>query len=316
MKDAEKQKTLVINCPVIVLVGPTAIGKTALSIQLVEKFSCEIISMDSMQVYRYMDIGTAKPSQEEMQQIPHHLINIVDPDDQYDAARFVRDSLAAIRDIEGRGRAALITGLYLKALVEGLFAAMPTDKEIRQQLQERLDKEGRAGLHAELCRIDPESGARIHKNDSQRLLRGLEIYHASGKTWTELLEKQKTQEQGVVFTRMYQAALTCEREQLYQRIKERSRVMVEQGLLEEVQTLHGMGYEFELASMQSIGYRHAGNLLSGIWNQEEMMEHLIRDTRRYAKRQMTWFRRNNDLNWFNREEGERVGEQIKANLSL
>ncbi len=310
-----------LDCPIIVLVGPTAVGKTALSLRLIQRFDCEIISMDSMQVYRHMDIGTAKPSLEEQALVPHHLIDIVNPEEQYDAARFVQDALAAIADIASRDRTVLLTGgtgLYLKALFDGLFDALPTDEGIRAQLRERLEQEGREVLHAELCQIDPATGVRVHANDTQRLLRGQEIYQASGKTWTELIAGQQAQksEQKNRFTRVFQVVLDCERERLYERIEQRSHIMLEQGLVEEVEGLRTMGYSPELPSMQSIGYKHVNNLLSGEWNQAEMLEHLVRDTRRYAKRQMTWFRKNQDLNWFARDDEERVAEQVAEVLCL
>jgi tRNA dimethylallyltransferase len=313
--------TSIIDCPTIVLVGPTAVGKTALSLQLVRQFSCEIISMDSMQVYRHMDIGTAKPSPQEQAQVPHHLIDIADPDEQYDAARFVTDALAAIEKIAARGRTALLTGgtgLYLKALFEGLFDAMPANQAVRQLLRERLAEEGRAVLHAELCRIDPVAGTRIHSNDTQRLLRGLEIYQVSGRTWTELIAEQQAERsragRQTKFTRVFQAALNCEREELYQRIARRSSMMLEQGLIEEVERLREMGYAPELPSMQSIGYKHVNMLLSGEWNRSEMLEYLIRDTRRYAKRQMTWFRKNKALHWFDRQDYDRIADKAAARL--
>ena len=311
---------VVINCPIIVLVGPTAVGKTALSLRLVQRFDCEIISMDSMQVYRGMDIGTAKPSTEEQALVPHHLIDIVDPDDQYDAARFVHDALAAIQDIATRNRTVLLTGgtgLYLKVLFEGLFTALPTDEGIRRQLRERLEAEGREVLHAELCRLDPDTGARIHINDTQRLVRGLEIYRSSGRTWTELIVEQQKQEQTQKkrFSRVFQIALDCERKQLYQRISRRSQLMLEQGLIEEVERLLSMGYAPYLPSMQSIGYKHMNKLLSGEWNRDEMLEYLIRDTRRYAKRQMTWFRKHQDLHWFARDD-ERIAARAAEALGL
>ncbi|WLE97754.1 MAG: tRNA (adenosine(37)-N6)-dimethylallyltransferase MiaA [Candidatus Electrothrix communis] len=310
-----------INCPIIVLVGPTAVGKTALSLRLVQRFDCEIVSMDSMQVYRHMDIGTAKPSLAEQASVPHHLIDIINPDEQYDAARFVNDALAAIEEIASRNRTVLLTGgtgLYLKALFEGLFDALPTDETIRAQLRERLEQEGREVLHAELCRIDPATGARVHANDSQRLLRGLEIYLVSGRTWTDLIAEQQeqTKRQGKRFTRVFQVALDCERERLYQRIALRSQLMLEQGLIEEVEQLRSMGYAPDLPSMQSIGYKHVNNLLSGEWHRAEMLEYLIRDTRRYAKRQMTWFRKNQELNWFARDDYERIAGQAAEALGL
>ena len=237
------------------------------------------------------------------------------------SARFVTDALAAIADIASRNRTVLLTGgtgLYLKALFEGLFNALPTSKTIRAQLRERLAQEGREALYGELCQIDPAAGARVHANDTQRLLRGLEIYQASGRTWTELIAEQQAQkdEQKNRFTRVFQIALDCERERLYERIEQRSHIMLEQGLIEEVEGLRTMGYAPELPSMQSIGYRHVNNLLSGEWNQAEMLEYLIRDTRRYAKRQMTWFRKHQDLNWFARDDEEQITAQVAEGLCL
>lgn len=299
-----------ISCPVIVLVGPTAVGKTALSFALAEHFPCEIISMDSMQVYRGMDIGTAKPSRQERASIPHHLIDIVDPDAQYDAARFVEDALGAMEEIAARGTTVLLTGgtgLYLKALLEGLFESLPTDKTIREQLGQRLEQEGRAVLHAELTRIDPLAGARIHPNDTQRLVRGLEIFYSCGRTWTELIAEQQQKGQGrVQFQRLYAAGLYCDKDELHQRITQRSQAMLDAGLVAEVEGLRRMGYGPELSSMQAIGYRHVNTFLDGVWNKAEMTEQLILDTRKYAKRQMTWFRAIKNLTWFQRDERENL----------
>lgn len=322
MKNSQYPQTG-IDCPIIVLVGPTAVGKTALSLQLVQQFDCEIVSMDSMQVYRFMDIGTAKPSPEEQALVPHHLLDIVEPDEQYDAARFVHDALVAIEEIASRNRTVLLTGgtgLYLKALFNGLFASLPTDTTIREALRERLQQEGRKVLYAELCQIDPTAGQRIHVHDTQRLLRGLEIYLTSGKTWTELLAEQQEQQKqggpGSRFTRVFQVALNCEREQLYQRIGQRSQVMLEQGLIEEVEQLRNMGYASALPSMQAIGYKHVNNFLAGQWSKTDMLAHLVRDTRRYAKRQMTWFRKHQELNWFNRDEYAQIAAQAAEQLGL
>jgi tRNA dimethylallyltransferase len=309
-----------IDCPIIVLVGPTAVGKTELALRLAQQFNCEIISMDSMQVYRGMDIGTAKPSKQERASVPHHLIDIADPDEQYDAARFVHDALVAIEDISARGKTALLiggTGLYLKALFEGLFDALPADKAIRERLQVRLAEEGRAVLHAELCRIDPAAGARIHPNDTQRLLRGLEIFQASSRTWTELIEEQRQAGQGrAVFSRVYQAGLHCGKEELHERIVRRTLAMLESGLIEEVERLRQAGYGPELPSMQAIGYRHVSRFLDGEWSRTELAEQLIFDTRRYAKRQMTWFTANKELRWFERETHDLLAEEIASKLEL
>jgi tRNA dimethylallyltransferase len=306
-----------IDYPIIVLVGPTAIGKTALSLQLVKRFDCEIISMDSMQIYRYMDIGTAKPDRKEQELVPHHLIDIVDPDDHYDAARFVNDCLKAITEIGSRRRTILLTGgtgFYLKALTEGLCAALPSDDKIKSQLEHRLQEEGRAVLHEELCRVDPVTGARVHVNDTQRLLRGLEIYQVSGKTWSELIKEQKEKGQGTVFNKIVQIALTCERDELYQDINRRSELMLGMGLVEEVEKLRSMGYGPQLASMQAIGYRHVNNMLSGLWDRQTMLEHMARDTRRYAKRQLTWFSGNKNLHWFDRKDKKKIARYIAERI--
>jgi tRNA dimethylallyltransferase len=309
-----------VDCPVIVLVGPTAVGKTELSFRLAERFGCEIVSMDSMQVYRGMDIGTAKPSLQERAQVPHHLIDIAAPDEQYDAARFVSDALITFEELAARGKTALLTGgtgLYLKALLEGLFDALPADKAVREQLQARLAAEGRLALHAELRRIDPTAGERLHRNDTHRLLRGLEIFYTSGRTWTELIAEQKrTGQGGAVFSRLYLAGLHCPKEELHERIAQRSRAMIEQGLVEETERLRQAGYKSELPSMQAIGYRHANWLLAGGWTQAQMLEQLIIDTRHYAKRQMTWFSANKDLRWFGREEYEVLADEIAQKLAL
>jgi tRNA dimethylallyltransferase len=309
-----------IDWPVIVLVGPTAVGKTTLSLQLAHRFNCEIVSMDSMQVYRYMDIGTAKPGPDELGLVPHHLIDIREPDEQYDAAEFVRDALAALESIGRKNKVTLLTGgtgLYQKALFEGLFTALPVDPEIRRNLQLRLEKEGREVLHAELCTIDPEAGARIHPNDRQRLLRGLEIYLSCGRTWSELLQEQRKQgQQKIRFTSVYQVALGRPRQELYSRIERRTRIMLDQGLIQEVVKLRSMGFGPDLSAMQSIGYRHVNMLLSGQWSRETMLEKLVRDTRRYAKRQLTWFGNNKDLHWYSPGKDQAIAEDIEKNLSL
>ncbi len=294
-----------ITIPVLVLAGPTAIGKTGLALQIASRHDCEIISMDSMQVYRYMDIGTAKPSPAELAAIPHHLIDILDPDEQYDASKFVRDCRQVLERLQLQGRGALITGgtgLYLKALLQGLFSAPPTDPQVRQGLLERLQREGRQQLFSELAAIDPETAARIHVQDTQRLLRGLEIYQLTGTTWTEHLARQEKGRPPVWFSRLFQAGLQCSRERLYKRISERTHLMLRQGLLEEVESLLDMGYGADLASMQAIGYRHAVSFLSGKVDRKDMETALIRDTRRYAKRQMTWFSRQAELRWYHRDD--------------
>lgn len=307
-----------IEAPVLVLVGPTAIGKTALSFDIVREFDCEIISMDSMQVYRHMDIGTAKPGRAELESVRHYLIDILNPDEQYNAARFVRDCLAAVKEITGRGKIPLITGgtgLYLSALLNGLFDDIKVEEPVRQELQARLNDKGAAVLYEEFRMVDPVSAARIHYNDKQRILRGLEIYRSTGVPWSVHLDRQKEQQPQVRFTRLLEIGLTCEREILYQRIEQRTAAMLKQGLVEEVRALRDRGYSPTLHSMQSIGYRHANQLLDRQWNAAQMKEYLVRDTRRYAKRQMTWFRRCAAMHWHEPADTDEILGRIEQHLS-
>lgn len=289
-----------ITTPVLVLVGPTAIGKTDLSLRIAAEFGCEIISMDSMQVYRYMDIGTAKVSDAERRQVEHHLIDILDPDEQYDASRFVHDAREAIKKIASRGKTPLITGgtgLYLLALTNGLFDEVNVKDEERKRLRERLDNEGRDALHQELLQVDPDTGRRIHKNDTQRLLRGLEIYYSTGMPWSEHILKQALVVTGTRLNKMLQIGLTCERDLLHDRIKARSVGIMQVKFKNEVEWLIEKGYTQELPSMKSIGYRHMSACIAGQWDLDTATAALIQDTRRYAKRQMTWFRRHQEMRW-------------------
>lgn len=302
-------KTEIISKPLLVLVGPTAVGKTALSLTLASRYDCEIISVDSMQVYRHMDIGTAKATARERGGINHHLIDIVDPNENYDAARFTGDSLKAIREIHGRGRLPLLTGgtgLYLRALLHGIFPGAPADEQVRQELHHRLAFEGCSKLHEELVSIDRISAGRIQINDSQRLLRALEIFYVSGIPWSKHLEDQRKQAPENVFSNLLQIGLTCDRDQLYSRINTRCQNMIDTGLEDEVRKLLAMGYNKSMKSLGSIGYRHMIGYFDGEWSFEEMIRLLARDTRRYAKRQYTWFAKMVDLQWFQVNEPARI----------
>jgi len=302
-------KSEIISEPLLALVGPTAIGKTALSLTLADRYDCEIISVDSMQVYRHMDIGTAKATAEERVGITHHLIDIVEPNENYDAARFTADSLKAIRGIHSRGRLPLLaggTGLYLRALLHGIFPGVPADEQVRQELSRRLIVEGCSKLHEELVSIDRISAERIQINDSHRLLRALEIFYVSGIPWSKHLEEQRKQSPEVVFTNFLLIGLTCDRGQLYSRINQRCQNMIDAGLEDEVRKLLAMGYNKSMKSLGSIGYRHMIGYLDGEWSFEEMLRLLARDTRRYAKRQHTWFAKMADLQWFQVNEPARI----------
>jgi tRNA dimethylallyltransferase len=306
----------ILKKPVIVIVGPTAIGKTKLSLAIAEKYNCEIISLDSMQVYRYMDIGTAKVSVEEQQMVRHHLIDIVDPDEHYDANCFVEDTLKALSGIYSRGRIPLITGgtgLYLKALLEGLFEGDANNPELREKLRVRLHHEGSSKLHDELTLIDCNSAIKIHVNDTHRLLRALEIYYATGKTWTEHLEKQAEKKKKPYFENLLKIGLTCDRNTLYERINRRTSVMLQSGLREEVLGLLEKGYGRDLKPMQAIGYRHMIEHLLDLNPIAETESLLARDTRRYAKRQYTWFKKM-DIDWVDVSQEESIYAKIDAFL--
>ena len=299
--------------PVLVLVGPTAIGKTALSLELAKAFDCEIVSMDSMQVYRFMDIGTAKVTEEERSIVPHHLIDIAFPDEEYDAERFVADSCAAIQDIHARDRIPLLTGgtgLYLRALTEGLFAGGQQYPEIRARLKARLTREGNSILHKELMLCDSISAHKIHSNDTHRLIRALEIYYGSGLPWSQHLLLQAKENRDPRFTCLLQIGLTCDRKLLYERINKRSADMIHSGLEREVRGLLEAGYKSELNSMMSIGYRHMVNFIQGIWDMQEMERMLSRDTRRYAKRQFTWFYNTDNIVWFDIAEPVKIMKYV------
>ncbi len=311
-----KAEETVFSIPILVLVGPTAVGKTELSLHIAEEFGFEIISMDSMQVYRYMDIGTAKATLDERKRIPHHLIDIVDPDASYDAACFRRDALQSIKDIESRGKKPLITGgtgLYLERLLYGIFSEIPSDSIIRKELEKQIITDGSEKLHKELAQFDKPSAERIHPNDKQRLLRAYEIWQITGKPWSEHLREQAVQhkKERARFAHLLQIGLTRSREQLYQRINKRSALMLQAGLEEEVRGLLERGFSPQLQSMQSIGYRHINEYFAGKYSKETMLELLARDTRRYAKRQYTWFNKNKEIEWLNVKEDKKIMAQIK-----
>lgn len=303
----------ILRIPLLVVVGPTAIGKTDLSMRIARQFDCEIVSVDSVQVYRYMDIGSAKASLMERREVPHHLIDIIDPDQNYDAARFAEDALAAITDIHSRGRTPLLTGgtgLYLRALFQGIFPGAPVDEGIRADLRRRLQNEGCSKLHEELLSIDCITANKIHFNDTQRVLRALEVYYSSGVPWSEHLRGHRVNNPGTRFANSLQIGLTCDRHNLYERINLRCKMMLDGGLEGEVRNLLDKGYSRNLKSFGAIGYRHMAAYLAGEYSRQEMTELLARDTRRYAKRQYTWFRTIEDLIWQEVKEEDKIIEQV------
>ena len=282
---------------VIVICGPTASGKTALSIELAKKINGEIISSDSMQIYKDMDIGTAKPSKEEMQGIQHYLLDFVEPSQRYSVAEFKKDAEKAIEEILQKGKTPIIvggTGLYVDSLIYGIeYQTIEFDEQYRKQLEERVEKEGLETLYNEAKKIDPQAIEKISANDKKRILRILEIYKATGKNKTE--QELESRKNGVKYD--YKVfAINMDREKLYERINKRVDIMIENGLIEEVEKLLEKYKEFPTA-MQGLGYKEVIEYLQGKVSKEEMIENIKRETRRYAKRQLTWFRKNKQTIW-------------------
>lgn len=278
--------------------GPTASGKTALAIELCQALPCEIISVDSALIYKEMDIGTAKPTAEELAQAPHRLIDILDPVQSYSVAEFRRDALAAMQDITERGRIPLLVGgtmMYYKALTDGLSTLPQADPLVRAEIEEQAEKNGWQALHQELQGIDPVSAQRIHPNDPQRLSRALEIYRISGKSMTELsLNKQPS----APYQFSQFAIAPSDRHILHDRIAQRFDIMLNSGFEAEVARLKSRAdLHLDLPSMRCVGYRQMWQFLNGENNYQEMREKGLAATRQLAKRQLTWLRSWQNLHW-------------------
>ena len=281
----------------IIILGPTGIGKTELVLELAQRIRGEIVSADSVQVYRYMDIGSAKPAAEDRAMVPHHLIDVVNPDEEFSAGRFRQEAQRAIASIAGRQRSVIVsggTGLYIKALIRGLFSQSEVDEEFRLELRSQEEKEGKGYLYAQLEQLDPDSAARIHPNDLFRTIRALEVYHLTG---TPLSQHHGEHQFGEFPYECLQIGLHLDREQLYDRINQRCDQMMGAGFLEEVRSLLERGYHGGLKSMQSLGYRHLGDFVEGNIDLDEAVRTMKRDTRHYAKRQMTWFGSDSSIEW-------------------
>jgi len=284
--------------------GPTASGKTDLAIRLVQEHQCEIISVDSAMVYKELNIGSAKPSDEELALAPHRLIDVCDPSEPYSAARFREDALREMVDIVDAGKTPLLVGgtmLYYKALLEGMSNLPNSDASIREALQQRMDEEGLKVLHDELRTIDPQAAERIHENDPQRTLRALEVYQLTGKPLSQLHQEQKELEFPYDVTQI--AIAPEERAVLHQRIETRFAKMMEQGLLTEVEVLYQRGdLNADLPAIRSVGYRQLWQHLDGELTLDEAIERGIIATRQLAKRQFTWLRNWPNLNWVNSQQ--------------
>lgn len=286
-----------MNNKIIAVAGPTASGKTALSVKIAKELGGEIVSCDSMQIYKGMDIGTAKPSLEERCGVPHHMIDIISPDEKYNVVSYKRDAEAAIDDILKRGRVPVLaggTGLYMDSVLSNTaFSENSSFSVVRERLEKLFEEKGREYIFEMLEKIDPEAAEKIHPNNTRRVIRALEIYETTGKTLTQANIESKRPEK-------YESlviGLMWDRETLYERINERVERMMAEGLLKEVETLRKKGMKAEYTSMQAIGYKELFEYFEGNCTLEEAKEKIKQESRRYAKRQMTWLKRNKKINW-------------------
>ncbi len=287
---------------IIVICGPTGIGKTSFAIHLARKFNGEIIGADSMQIYKHMDIGTAKPTQEEQRMVPHHLIDFLEPDQEFDAGQYAGHADKIIKKLYSQSKLPIVaggTGFYIKALIHGLFRERTADKNVIERLEKEKQETGNKLLHERLSQLDPESGLRIHPNDTFRVIRALEVLEVTGRTISSFQHQHAFAKERYISLKI---GLHMERLLLYKRIEKRVDQMMAHNFVDEVKELIRGGYSCGLKSMHSIGYRHVCDFLNHGVPWDETVHLLKRDTRRYAKRQLTWFRNEKDIIWI--EQGE------------
>ena len=297
----------------ICIAGPTASGKTALSIALAQELGAEIVSCDSMQVYRRMDIGTAKPSMEERAGIVHHMLDVADPEEDFSVSRYCAMAAPIVDDILSRGKPAIIvggTGLYMDSLIRGNdFAPFPSTGR-RQELEELAKQQGIEAVLTQLRTVDPESAARLHPSDQKRIIRAMEVYLETGETITE--HNRRTQAIPPRYSPLWFALEDENRQDLYDRIDRRVDIMLEMGLLDEIRSLLASGVPPKATSMQAIGYKEFVAALSGQGSIEEAASQVKQSSRHYAKRQLTWFRRNTAIHWLRRGHGVGSEEILQA----
>lgn len=294
---------------IICIAGPTASGKTALAVGLAKELNGEVVSCDSMQIYKYMDIGTAKPTKEEMQGIPHYMLDVAQPDEDFSVSRYCEMAMPIVDDILSRGKTAIIaggTGLYMDALIRGnQFAPCPSTG-MREMLEAQADAEGMDAMLSLLQTIDPESSARLHTADRKRVLRALEVYYETGETITQ--HNRKTQLIPPKYQPIWLGLEDTERSELYSRIDRRVDQMLHDGLLEEIKGLLNRGIPEKCTAMQAIGYKEFVGALNGQCDLEVATQQVKQSSRHYAKRQLTWFRRNPSMHWLRREKRENNSE--------
>lgn len=293
--------------PLVVIVGPTAVGKSRIAIEVAKRFETEILTADSRQVYRGMDVGTDKPPKETWQGIPHRLIDLVNPDEPYNAGLFRRHAVEAIEQLYHRRRLPLVvggTGLYVRTLLQGLCEAPPADPTLRSQLRNEAQEQGHDRFYARLVAVDPATASKLHPRDTSKVIRALEVFQLSGRPMSEF------QQQHGFAERPFSAlviGLNRDRNRLYRRIEERIDWQLANGLVQETQRLLDQGYRRDGAAMKGLGYRQVAAHLAGEYDRAEMVRRFKRDTRHFAKRQMTWFRREPGITWLMIEESESTG---------
>ena len=299
---------------IITICGPTGIGKTHLAIHLAQAFDGEIIGADSMQIYKYMDIGTAKPDADECRMASHHLIDFVEPDQSFDAGQYIRHADAAITALVNREKLPIVaggTGFYIKALLHGLFRERTADRQVLERLERELKSRGAKALHDRLVQMDSEAAKRIYPNDTFRVIRALEVIEATGKSISSHQQSHGFSEERYDTLTF---GLYMERSLLYERIDRRVDLMITQGFVDEVKALLERGYSCDLKSMQSIGYRHICDYLKGNLPWDETIRLMKRDTRRYAKRQFTWFRSQKNMIWLEPSETKKAEQRVSEFL--
>lgn len=301
--------------PLIIISGPTGIGKTQMALDLAAECGGEIISADSMQVYRYMDIGTSKPTPRERARVKHHLIDIVDPDEAFNAALYASLAAQAIEIIMQRQRPVFVvggTGLYIRALLGGIVTAPGPDEKLRAFYKEELRCHGKAHLYHLLQGRDEKAARRIAPHDTVRIIRALEVWDTCGRS---IVEKQQDHQFGDTRYCCLKIGLTAPRREIYERIERRTEKMMDAGLVGEVENLLARGYPASLKPMQSLGYKHMVNYLTGVYDRGEAVRLMKRDTRNYAKRQLSWFRRDSEIQWFARGDVDAVRKLLQNYLT-
>ena len=303
---------------VVCVVGPTGCGKTGLGAALAKQLGGEVVSCDSMQLYRGMVIGTAAPTEEEMQGVPHHMVGVIDPREDYSVARYAADAAECVDDILSRGRLPVLvggTGLYLDALLRGHgYAPGTTGGAVRGELERRWDSEGGEALFAELRRVDPASAAALHPNDKKRVIRALEVYRETGKPISQ--HNAETQAVPPRYAPVYLGLAYADREEMKRAIDRRVDKMVEQGLFDEVRALVESGVPRTATAMQAIGYKECLGCLAGECSEAEAVAEIKLRSRQYAKRQLTWLRRNKDIFWFYWEKSRDFGAALHFSTEI